>query len=162
MGLTSLDYSDILRDLAFKICGIILNKTQVNKLLFMCYGIYMANKNEPLFDEHPHAWPYGPVFPRVYKHFDDKKMPIAINSEKAKVFKSNELAVRICEWVIRNYAHLSAYNLSVWSHKEGSPWYKTVYNGNDAVKWNDVIDDNLIKDYFKDVRFQENKTNNEK
>lgn len=42
-----------------------LNKTQAQKLLYCCYGAILAQFDERLTDEHPKAWPYGPVFPRT-------------------------------------------------------------------------------------------------
>ena len=147
MALTSLDYSDLLRYLAFNRKRVVLNKTQVNKLLFMCYGTYCARTSKRLFEEKPKAWPFGPVFPRVYKTFDQKSMPIIIPKENKALFKENEEALRICVAVIDKYSNTSAYNLSMWSHKEGSPWYQTVYSGTTIV-WNKEIEDEIVKVYF--------------
>ena len=129
MGLlTSLDYSDLLRFLAFNRHGVVLNKTQVNKLLFMCYGFYLSQKGERLFTESPKAWPYGPVFPTVYKRFGYRNMPVTLSECQKKAFNSNELALKICISIVDKYCYTSAYNLSVWSHQKGSPWYQTVYS----------------------------------
>lgn len=147
MALTSLDYSDLLRYLSFNRKRVVLNKTQVNKLLFMCYGTYLARTSGKMFEEPPKAWPFGPVFPRVYKTFDQKSMPIIIPKENIVLFKQNEEALRICVSVIDKYSNTSAYNLSMWSHKEGSPWYQTVYSGTTVV-WNKEIKDEIIKEYF--------------
>lgn len=70
MKLTSLDYADLLNWIAYNKYGALLNKTQINKLLFICYGMYLAaTGGKVLFeDDTPKAWPYGPVFPRVYKN----------------------------------------------------------------------------------------------
>ena len=40
-----------------------MNMTKLQKLLYITYGVYMAVKGERLINEHPQAWPYGPVFP---------------------------------------------------------------------------------------------------
>lgn len=149
MSLSSTDYSDLLRYLAFKRKKVILNKTQVNKLLFMCYGTYLSLMDAKLFDESPKAWPFGPVFAKVYKTFDRKEMPILISDEKRKQFNDNIPALNICCAIIDKYSNVSAYNLSMWSHREGSPWYKTVYTGSPIV-WNKVIEDDIIKEYFKE------------
>ena len=72
MELTSIDYANYLRYLAMERFFTILNKTQVNKMLFICYGLYLSMTNKKLFsDDTPKAWPFGPVFPRVYKRFDN-------------------------------------------------------------------------------------------
>ncbi len=149
MALNSTEYSDLLRYLAFKRKKVVLNKTQVNKLLFMCYGTYLALVGKKLFEEAPKAWPFGPVFPKVYKTFDRKEMPILISDENIKQFNSNLPALNICCAVIDRYSHVSAYDLSTWSHQEGSPWYKTVYSESPIV-WNKVIEDDIIKKFFKE------------
>ena len=40
-----------------------INMTKVQKLLYIAYGIFLAVKGYRLTNEHPQAWPYGPVFP---------------------------------------------------------------------------------------------------
>lgn len=47
--------------------GVILNTTKVQKLLYMAYGLLLAEKNRIITDEQPKAWPYGPVFPKTRK-----------------------------------------------------------------------------------------------
>lgn len=148
--LTSVDYANIIRSMAYRLHGVRLNKTQVNKLLYMCYGFYLVATSKRLFDEQPHAWPYGPVFPTVYKSFDRYQPPFSINEDRVRVFTKDQTAVHIIRAVIDNYCHVSAYDLSMWSHKPGGPWNITAYgkDGNKKPVWNKVIDDSLISDYF--------------
>ena len=40
--------------------------TKIRKLLNCVCGVLPAWKDERVCDEPPHAWPYGPVFPRVF------------------------------------------------------------------------------------------------
>lgn len=153
MTLTSIDYANLLRHLAFENQKIVINNTQVNKMLFMCYGTYLVLVQEEnrLFEEHPKAWPFGPVFPKVYKTFGQYEMPITIPNEKVALFNANALAMRICRIIVERYSHTSAYDLSMWSHQEGAPWYTTVYTDNDApIEWNKEIKDEIIKEYFRE------------
>lgn len=61
-ALTSVDYANLIRYIAQQRYSQILNKTQVNKILFYVYGKYLAMLGEKLFtDDSPMAWPYGPV-----------------------------------------------------------------------------------------------------
>lgn len=149
MNLSSVDFANQLRNMAFRRHSINLNKTQVNKLLFMCYGFYLARFGEKLFSETPKAWPYGPVFPDVYKSYSLYNIPIFIENDKKKEFE-NSKAKKICEQVIDKYCHVSAYDLSMWSHQQGGPWHQTVYgvNGDKSLGWNKEIRDDLIKQYF--------------
>ena len=89
MLLTSVDFANILRNMAYKRHLVNLNKTQVNKLLFMCYGLYLAFYGEKLFSETPKAWPYGPGFPNVYKWYSLCRVPIVITEEKNKDLSTN-------------------------------------------------------------------------
>lgn len=151
--LTSLDYADLISWIAYKKYGILLNKTQMNKLLFMCYGMYLAaSGGRVLFeDDSPKAWPFGPVFPRVNKRFNPEVIPTPFSAEKQENFKANKMALQLVDRVVEKYHGYSAYTLSEWSHKEGGPWHTTIY-GKDgekkAVKWNQPIENDLIKEYF--------------
>lgn len=42
-----------------------INMTKMQKLLYIVYGVYLRVYNERLTNEHPQAWPYGPVFPKT-------------------------------------------------------------------------------------------------
>lgn len=151
--LTSLDYSDLLRFLAYNKHFVILNKTQVNKLLFMCYGFYLSEKKARLFSETPKAWPYGPVFPIVYKRFASRGL-VAIPDEKMSQFKKDETAFKICTKIVDKYCHTSAYDLSLWSHQQGSPWYQTVYCDDKPIVWNREISDEIINSYFGELSYE--------
>ena len=48
-NLTSVDVANLLRNFALKEHFVNLNKTQVNKLLFMCYGFYLASTGRNFF-----------------------------------------------------------------------------------------------------------------
>ena len=48
--------------------GFNVNMTQIHKLLYITYGILLVQQKARLTEEHPSAWPYGPVFPRVHKN----------------------------------------------------------------------------------------------
>lgn len=150
-SLTSVDYANLLRFLAYSRENTVLSNTQVNKLLFMCYGTYLALDGHRLFDEAPKAWPFGPVFPKVYKTYMMQPNPIIIQKEKVHLFNDNALAMRICNAVVKKHCHRSAYDLSMWSHQDGSPWHKTVYSDDsNPIEWNKEIEDGIIREYFRE------------
>ena len=134
---------------------ILLNKTQINKILFYVYGVYLAEKHERLFtDDTPKAWTHGPVFPRPNKSVDIKEIIRSFPKEKVKLYRENEFAMNLVVKAVGNMYDKSAVFLTRWSHQEGSPWDKTVYHrdGDGNVigqnPWNTRIEDNLISDYF--------------
>lgn len=154
--LTSVDYSDLLRFLAYNRHQVILNKTQVNKLLFMCYGFFLSMTGQRLFSESPKAWPYGPVFPTVYKRFGNKVMPVTLTEEQEQkqAFYANSEALNICINIVDKYCHKSAYDLSLWSHLKGSPWFQTVYSDDKPIVWNKIINDDIINQYFSNLSYE--------
>ena len=45
--------------------------TKMQKLLYCVYGVVLAQFDRQICREVPHAWPYGPVFPRVFFHMHE-------------------------------------------------------------------------------------------
>lgn len=149
---TSLEYMKLVAWLAHSRHDVILNKTQMQKILFMCYGLYLACTGKKLFnDDTPKAWPYGPVFPRVNKRYNPNLTPTDLSESEKKMFIENKDALGIIVKTVDKCYKLSAQYLTNWSHKEGSPWNITLYGEdgkNQNIEWNKVIDDDLIKSYF--------------
>lgn len=151
--LNSIDYSALINWTAYHKYGVQLNKTQMQKMLFMCYGLYLAATGDVLFsDDTPKAWPFGPVFPRVNKKFVPGIIPKEFSEEKKIEFLKNTIAMGIVAKVIEKFHAVSAHDLSEWSHQEGGPWHQTIYGKdgqNSSIKWNQIISNDIIRDYFK-------------
>lgn len=116
-----------------------INKTQAQKLLYCCYGIILSQFNERLTDEHPKAWPFGPVFPTTFNDINKKRL----NVDMAVSFERecpNEI-LELLNKTINTFWNYSATALSNWSHKKDSPWDKA-----DAFA---ALDDREISIYFK-------------
>lgn len=120
--------------------GIEYNNTKLNKLLYMLYGFVLAKYNFILTNEKPHLWPYGPVFPRVQKNINKQKLISKIITDL------DSRVIDILDYIINKCGNFTAGKLSSWSHTSGSPWDACVRLN---YKWNTVIDDDLIKSYFK-------------
>lgn len=157
MELTSIDYARLIQYASQKMHMALLNKTQINKILFYVYGVYLAETGKLLFsDDTPKAWPYGPVFPRVNKNIDTsaiiKKFPDDVTAE----YNKNPKALFIIKKAVDAMYNKSAYSLTQWSHKEGSPWYRTLYEnikeGEEQAKWNTPIRQNFIEEYFSNPK----------
>lgn len=156
--LKSTDYSRLVQFIAQKIHMTILNKTQMNKILFYVYGVYLAVKGEPLFnDDTPKAWVYGPVFPISNKRFVQGTIikQSSFSDDEISAFKANNFALRLTIEAVKNMHDKSAIALTEWSHQEGSPWYETVYVKDNATgkvvsqnPWNTTISKESIIKYF--------------
>lgn len=155
MELTSLDYARLIQYAAQKKHRTMLNKTQINKILFYVYGAYLADTGNQLFkDDFPQAWMFGPVFPRVYKRIDVDEIVKTFDKETIDAFNSNQRALDIISESVAKMCKMTATSLSEWSHEEDSPWYKTIYifneNGDfiEQKTWSTKIEDGLIIEYF--------------
>jgi len=160
MELTSINYARLIMWLAAHRKGIWLNKTQLQKILFVCYGLYLAKHNEracgnmrKLFlDDSPRAWPFGPVFPRSYKRCCTA--PESLLPEEKEAFARDEKTLwNICSVTDRMCA-MSAAKLTRWSHQEGTPWSDTVFSDGGKLKWNAEISDTSIYEYFSNPEWK--------
>lgn len=156
MGLQSLDYVRLISWIAYNKHNTILNKTQMQKLLFMCYGVYLTKHEEPLFtDDTPKAWPFGPVFPRSYRRYMEIIPSDLTTEDKSNFLKDRDMLIEITH-IVDSYYSYSANTLSEWSHQKDSPWATTVFsNGDNSVEWNKVISDDVIREYFKSGKWKQ-------
>lgn len=155
MALTSIDYARLIQYTAQRKHMVLLNKTQINKILFYVYGAYLADTGKALFlDDTPKAWTYGPVFPKPNKKVDTSEIIKSFPPEKVAEYKADPKALNLIVEVVNSMYNKSAISLTRWSHIEGSPWYDTIYekDENGDIKsqrpWNTRIENDLIKDYF--------------
>ncbi len=143
LGYDSLDVANAIRYAAQQ-KDLSINMTQINKLLYITYGVMLVAKKEQITDEEPSAWPYGPVFPNVHrklKLYDD------ITPDAYKRFEhENPVLIAIINQVIDAFGRYSAGQLSEWSHKSGSPWELAVQKT--KGKWNSKLMNEDIFNYF--------------
>lgn len=120
---------------------------KLQKLLYYAQGVYLAIENEPLFKEPLEAWEHGPVVRDIYDTycvFGKNQIIIPITEENNKIIEEIEEDTKvreILELVYSNYSIYTAWQLREMSHVKGGPWDKT--------RKNDIIDNDIIKEYFK-------------
>jgi len=137
-----------------------VNITKIQKLTYIAYGSYLAIFDARLIDEHPQAWPYGPVFPTTRKHLLKTDLnAISLQDTDFKEISSDRDIVSLIDMIYKTFGSWSAASLSDWSHKEGSPWEKTV--SSKSFRWGDKINDDYIKSYFKKIIVYTDEENNE-
>lgn len=127
-----------------------INITKVQKLLYIAYGLYIAVKDERLTDEHPQAWPYGPVFPTTRSKLLNAEF-YSINFEDAELakMKQDDTLNSLIELVFNHFGNWTASQLTAWSHGDGSPWERTTEQ--DDFKWGNRIPDAYIQSYFNSI-----------
>ena len=121
------------------------NNTKIQKLLYCVYGVVLAVYEQQICDERPHAWPYGPVFPKVFDYIH-KGWDISGYSMRLKHELSAEEKTAI-DVVLDAFAGYSAGQLSSWSHEAGSPW--SVVTQKEGTGWNVLLNNQDIATYFK-------------
>ena len=107
-----------------------INMTKIQKLLYITYGVFLRVHRERLLNEHPQAWPYGPVFPAT----------------RNRLLKRDLYSIA---FVFSSFGGWNAGQLSEWSHRQGSPWEETT--SREGFVWGGVISDDLIYDYFAKI-----------
>ena len=115
-----------------------INKTQAQKLLYCCYGLIMASFDERLTDEHPKAWPFGPVFPRTLNDINKRRLNVGMAKSFIAACPANWML--LINQTIEAFWDYSATALSNWSHRKGSPW--------DEADPLTALDDREIRNYF--------------
>ena len=118
--------------------------TKIQKLLYCVYGVMLAWKGSRVCDEHPHALPYGPVFPRVFKLIHNG-CDVTEYSRVVRDRGSEEMKATV-QKVLEVFGPLRASNLSAWSHCVGSPWWKVT--GGQVDTLNRIVPDETIREYF--------------
>lgn len=147
MNLTSLHYAKLIKWLAWHSNRVLVNKTQLQKLLFICYGLSLAHEGNALFeDDTPKAFPFGPVFPISFKRYTPEVVELT-EAEKDAFAQKPDILKAIVK-TVNALCRVSASDFTRWSHLPGSPWYKAIY-GNGAMRWGGEISRSDIKEYFK-------------
>ena len=97
-----------------------INMTKLQKLLYITYGAYFAIYPEDgrLLNEHPQAWPFGPVFPTtrnklLKKNFDE----ITLKNPVAEELHKDEVIRDLVTFVFKKFGTWDASQLTKWSHK---------------------------------------------
>ena len=129
---------------------ITVNMTKVQKLLYICYGVFLAVKNSRLLNEHPQAWPYGPVFPTTRNKLLKIKnlYDIKISDKQFEELKNDTDLNYLMNSVLEVFGVRTAQYLVKWSHVTNAPWDRTVNMVN--FEWGDEIPDIFIKEYFSE------------
>ncbi|MDR1154013.1 MAG: DUF4065 domain-containing protein [Bacteroidales bacterium] len=130
--------------------GADVNMTKVQKLTYIAYGTCLAVTGNRLADEHPQAWPYGPVFPAARSKLLKTDLNCIRLSDPDLQEISNDATVKsLVMLVCKSFGKWPAFALSEWSYKDGSPWERTVSSR--GFKWGKEINDEYIRSYFRKI-----------
>lgn len=131
-----------------------LTQMKVMKLLYYVQGVFLALYNQRAFNSSILAWKYGPVVREVHNAYYGEKgivnNKIPISEDDANDFALIETLPRLSD-VIHSvqdtYGEMSAIELMKQTHTE-APWVETWRN--EQENGSDVINDDLIRNYFRE------------
>jgi len=120
LELDSVECANCLRYIAATEFGLNLNMTQVQKLLYMAYGLALTSQHVQLTDERPHAWPFGAIFPNVHKYTDFRYTPKKPDDDIP------EEVVNLFRIILKKFGETNPAKLSAWAcnRDNRNPWIK--------------------------------------
>lgn len=127
-----------------------INLTKTQKLLYVAYGANLILGKDRLCNEHPQAWPYGPVFPTTRKKLLKVNLSeITMDSEILAEVREDDYLKEVVKFVFEGFGNKTAGQLTAWSHRPNSPWEETTHMSN--FKWGNEIPDAYIYEYFSQI-----------
>lgn len=133
-----------------------LNMTKLQKLLYIVYGTYLSLYERRLTNEHPQAWPYGPVFPTVRNKLLKKDLlSIRQESYDGQIPEGDKELEQVVNLVLNSFGNKNATTLTLWSHQDGSPWDRIA--SQDGFTWGEQIPDSYIQEYFNSILIRNGK-----
>lgn len=124
-----------------------INLTKTQKLLYIAYGAHLALNDDRLCNEHPQAWPYGPVFPTTRNKLLRTDL-CGVRMEDSKL-KDDKYLKSLIKFVFMGFGKKTAGYLTTWSHLPNSPWDRTTHCSD--FKWGVEIPDEYIRTYFSSL-----------
>lgn len=127
-----------------------INLTKTQKLLYIAYGANLVLGNDRLCNEHPHAWPYGPVFPTTRNKLLKADLDsVSMDNPQIADIKDDAYLAGLMQFVFSGFGNRTAGQLTAWSHAPNSPWDETTRLNN--FKWGMEIPDAYIFKYFSSI-----------
>ena len=124
-----------------------MNMSQLQVILYVIYGVWLAQRRERLTSEHPQVWQFGPVFPRVYNKLRREQQADAESSYRT-LLADRPALVGYMETCFRRYCSTPASVLTAPHVAEGTPWDAVRRRSHD--KWGQQMDDAEIATWFSD------------
>jgi len=114
-----------------------ISHLKLQKLVYISHGWHLGIYDTPLVeDELTEAWRHGPVFPSLYyscKKFGSKPIDKLVKDVDEKDGVPVLVVPKICDprkinllcGVWKGYGHLTGFDLSELTHRDGTPWFNT-------------------------------------
>lgn len=147
------------------VANYIINKIEevtplaLQKILYYAQGFYMAFFDTPLFENDCQAWVLGPVYTNIYyKYKDNKRNPIVEDNNYEFDKYLDKSKTEFLNRIIEYFGLYSGTALVRMTHSE-QPWLIARKGYNEEDKVDVIIDKEIIKDYFVNVKKSKNMIN---
>lgn len=131
---------------------------KLQKLVYCAYGWWLAAQGMEavrLTTEGPEIWKHGPVFESMYRTFRVfGRQPIREMKSANPLLPPMNVDIgddevrNVVIWIWGRYGHLSSFELSDLTHKQGTPWHRTAIDNGFQVQYNTAIPDQYIYEEF--------------
>lgn len=133
-----------------------LTQMHIHKLIYFAHAAFLALYNKPLVEEKFQAWPFGPVLVSLYREFRDfGKNPISRFAEdgetKPQIDIDDTNALDVVRRIWEQFKGYKGWELSRFTHVEGSPWDANFEEG----KSNTISNDDILSFYKDKVKIKD-------
>ena len=144
--------------------GIPITPMKLLKLVYISHGWHLGlTHGDGLVNEAVEAWKYGPVIPSIYRgvskfgnsnisEFATRKVLNASRKIVDSRYKVNDDSiVAFLEQIWGIYKKYSGVELSMMTHREGTPWYVTWHQKDGKNIRGKDIDNELIQHHYEQL-----------
>lgn len=132
----------------------------LQKLLYYAQGFNKVFNGTFLFKDDCEAWAHGPVYSEIYhkyKNFGYNPIDLAVSYDES-AFNISNSEKEILDTVIRNFGCYSGKILERMTHSE-HPWLAARNGLSDDAPSNEIIEKDLISNYFEQIKQKYNMLN---
>ena len=123
-----------------------LNMSQIQIILYISYGVWLASTGERLTSEHPQVWQFGPVFPRAYNKI--RKDAGSGREEYESLLKDSPSVAEFLDTQLHRFGWRTAAEASAPHIGSGTPWASARRRSPD--RWGAAMEDGEIASWFSE------------
>lgn len=121
------------------------------KLVYIAHGWYLGITGNPLINEKPQAWKYGPVIESLYHSYKTfGNTPIKSKFSGGDVL-NNEQDEKFLDKIWEVYGEFNGVELSVKTHQSNTPWSKVWGEIENSNSYSVEIPEKYIKEYYRNL-----------
>ncbi len=120
------------------------NNTKIQKLMYICYGTFLAEKSIHIIEEKPQILYYGPIFKSALQYIQNLSDINDLSKDISGILDKDTKDT--LQDIIKKIGIYSARKLVDWSHQEHQPWHMAQKLG--GLQIGDIIPDSFTKSAF--------------